>query len=266
MLSSHNPMLPWTAGPGSAKQWWEADPNNMLAPMQSEYRRQHWSDRGQPSWSSTPLTIAKLPKSTARPKRGRYEVTYVELLHGYLTVAKRVNKPVAKTTEPDLPPYVTDEVDTEEAKLMVTVGRRQLVWKPRPRKTRFSKRGQIGCVLKENALQKWEVIIEMAEPVHSSLLQLLAECKTEQEVRDMIENAFRGNWGTCNKRAGSFAMFVRWCRTTQIKPFPLTVHKVCQYVEMLRQENASATRAHSFLGAGRYATVHLGLIKLPHYL
>ena len=127
MLSSHNPMLPWTSGPGSAKQWWEADPNNMLAPMQSEYRRQHWSDRGQPSWSSTPLTIAKLPKSTARPKRGRYEVTYVELFHGYLTVAKRVSKPVAKTTEPDLPPYVTDEVDTEEAKLMVAVDCRRLV-------------------------------------------------------------------------------------------------------------------------------------------
>ncbi len=144
---------------------------------------------------------------------------------------------------------------------MVTVGRRQPVWKPRPRKTRFSKRGQIGCVLKENALQKWEVIIEMAEPVHSSLLQLLAECKTEQEVRDMIENAFRGNWGTCNKRAGSFAMFVRWCRTTQIKQFPLTIHKVYKYVEMLRQENAPATRAHSFLSAGRYATIHLGLIS-----
>ncbi len=52
-------------------------------------------------------------------------------------------------------------------------------------------------------------------------------------------------------------MYVRWCDSVAQLPFPLTVHKVYKYCVALRDEEAPATRASSFLSAGRYATPRL---------
>ena len=75
-------------------------------------------------------------------------------------------------------------------------------------------------------IRKWKSIIEVVGPERCSLSQNLLELKTETEKWNVLLAVFHTRApSTLRKHAGAMNLYMRWCHTCRIDPFPLTEQK-----------------------------------------
>ena len=128
-----------------------------------------------------------------------------------------------------------------------------------------------------SALAKWQALAEEAGTEHSGLAKLLVqtngasgadgrlsamcmESLTKASKLDILSDQLGVKAAsTLHQRGGRVAMFIRWCKSVGIDPFPLTTEKVYQYCFQCRIEKAPATRAVEVLKGLRLATILLEL-------
>jgi hypothetical protein len=106
-------------------------------------------------------------------------------------------------------------------------------------------------------VQKWNTIIEAVGPSRCNLGRSLEELHTEADKWKVLPAVFHTRApSTLRKHAGAMNLYMKWCQTQGVDPFPLREAVTWNYCSFLFETCAPATRAESFVKAAR-ATIEL---------
>lgn len=97
---------------------------------------------------------------------------------------------------------------------------------------------------RRKAYDQWLVVISLFGPSNRVVQDL------DHMGDGMLDDLFaKKKTGTLKVRVSSVLLYIRWCQSRALQPFPMAVRQVYWYVDDLRKSGAPATRASSFRSA-----------------
>ena len=143
-----------------------------------------------------------------------------------------------------------------------------LIKKPRltfaARKVRGLKWEEHEDLLRTRGLNRWRVILEnnlAATVLGEQLCHAFEQCDDDPSIAMSLQDTFVGkSTPTLIKRATSFFRYLSWAKSAGVvNPMAVDEHVVYGYMCNLRDTDAAATVAKSFLSALRFAAYTIGL-------
>ena len=101
----------------------------------------------------------------------------------------------------------------------------------------------------QQELTKWQQLIATIGVEHSQLARKLVGMSTDDKRMETLKATFHGPHETMRKHSGSINLYVRWCHSSCVIPFPLTEDKIFEYIASLDRTRAAPTRADTFIRA-----------------
>lgn len=97
---------------------------------------------------------------------------------------------------------------------------------------------------RRKAYDQWLVVISLFGPSNRVVQDL------DHMGDGMLDDLFaKKKTGALKVRVSSVLLYIRWCQSRALQPFPMAVRQVYWYVDDLRKSGAPATRASSFRSA-----------------
>ena len=113
-------------------------------------------------------------------------------------------------------------------------------------------------------VRKWKIIIEAVGPTRCNLGQNLKGRSEDEKWKILLAVFHTKAPATLRKHAGAISLYMRWCQTSSIDPFPFSEQTSWNYCSFLFESCAPATRADSFVKAAR-ATIQLLSMNCCNY-